>query len=69
MLHFGLSLILSAGPAFLGVLHALRTALVRDYHAVLMASPFAPPRSLVERRHLRAPCADCTMLAEMISVV
>jgi len=69
MLHFGLSLIASAGPAFLGVLHALHAQLIRDYHDVLMVAPLTPPRSLVEKRHLRQQCADCAMLAEMISVV
>ena len=67
MLHFGIAMMLSAGPALAGVLHALRANLVRDYHAVLWVSPLAGPRSRVERRHLRQRCGECSMISEMIT--
>jgi hypothetical protein len=65
--QFGLSLILSAGPALVGVLHALRAARIRDQHAELWADPLAPPRSRAQRRHLREVCGECSLIAEMIS--
>lgn len=67
MFHYGIAMILSAGPALAGVLHALNATLVRDYHAALWVSPLTGPRSLAERRHLRRQCGECSLISEMIT--
>lgn len=65
MLYYGIALILSAGPAFAGVLHALRHALVAELHEALLRDPLAPATGWVQRRHLRHACASCSMIAEL----
>jgi hypothetical protein len=65
MIYHGIALMVCAGAGLFGVLYQLHHQLVAGYHEVLMRDPFAPPRSPVERRHLRTACADCGMLAEL----
>jgi len=65
MLYHGIALILSAGPAFVGVLHALHRVMVGGLHEALWRDPLTPVTTWVERRHLRRPCAECSMIAEL----
>jgi hypothetical protein len=67
MITLGLKFILVSLPALLGVLHALRTRLAAQYHLVLWAAPLTAPRSRWQRRHLRKPCAECSMISEMVT--
>lgn len=65
MLHHGIALILSAGPALAGVLHALHRVLVCGLHEAFWRDPLTPVTTWVERRHMRRPCAECSLIAEM----
>jgi hypothetical protein len=66
MIYNGLALMMSAGPALFGVLYQLRHQVITGYHAALWADPLAAPRSRTERRHLRKPCGECSMIAELV---
>lgn len=65
MIYHGLALMACAGAGLFGVLYQLHHQLVEGYHDLLRDHPLTPPRSQVERRHLRQPCADCSMIAEL----
>jgi hypothetical protein len=65
MIYHGIALMVCAGIGLSGVLYQLHHQLVEGYHDVLRHAPFSPPRSHVERRHLRRACADCSMIAEL----
>lgn len=66
MIEYGVGLILSAGPALLGVLAELRARALRAYHADLLDDPLIPPRTRLERRHVRRACATCSLLGELV---
>jgi hypothetical protein len=65
MIYHGLALMACAGMGLFGVLYQLHHLAIEGYHDVLRQAPLTPPRSLVERRHLRRPCSDCSMVAEL----
>lgn len=67
LVYHGLAIMVCAGAGLFGVLYQLHHQLVAGYHDVLLADPLAPPRSRVERRHLRRPCATCGLLAAMVT--
>lgn len=65
LIYNGLALMVCAGAGLFGVLYQLHHVAVEGYHELVLAAPFTAPRSPVERRHLRKPCATCSMVAEL----
>jgi hypothetical protein len=66
LVYNGLALMLCAGLGLFAVLHLLRHVAIAGYHDLLWADPLAPARSPLEQRHLRQPCAECSMIAELV---
>lgn len=67
VIYHGLALMVSAGAGLFGVLYQLHHIDISNYHARLWGAPFAPPRSRAQRRHLRKPCSECSMIAELVT--
>lgn len=66
MITFGLGLILMAGPALAGVLHAWHAKHIDDLHRRLEHDPLgARIGTCLERRHMHRACADCSMIAAL----
>lgn len=65
LVYHGVALMVCAGAGLSGVLYQLHHQLVARYHDTLWADPLTAPRSLVERHHLRRPCSECSLLAEL----
>jgi len=65
LIYNGLALMVCAGAGLFGVLYQLHHLVIEGYHELVLAAPLAPPRSRVERRHLRRPCATCSLVAEL----
>ncbi len=66
MIYNGLALMISAAPPLLGVLAELRSRALARYHAELLDAPLTPPRTWLERRHMRRACLTCALVAELV---
>lgn len=67
MIYNGIALMVCAGLGLFGVLAQLHHLVIAGYHEVLWRAPLTPPCSRAERRHLRKRCAECSMIAEMMT--
>lgn len=65
MIYHGIALMVCAGLGLTGVLYQLHHLAIEGYHSALWANHLERPRSAAERRHLRRPCSECSMIAEL----